>query len=114
MKLTINGQSYTVELEHNALGESVRAMCPVTLDMSRSGEHEYYAALPKKAATRGVAETAHVKRDCAYYFAAWNALALVFRDTEITPYKVHFVGRADGISELLEKAGSVLRVTLEE
>ena len=113
MKLTINGQVYTVELERNALGESVRAMCPVTLDMSRSGEHEYYAALPQKAATRGALETAHVKRDCVYYFAAWNALALAFRDAEIAPYKVHLVGRADGISELLEKAGEILRVSLE-
>ena len=114
MKLTIDGQSFSVELENNALGESVRAMCPVTLDMSRSGEREYYAAAPKKAAIRGAAETAHVKRDCVYYFAAWNALALAFRDAEIAPYKVHFVGRAEGISELLEHAGGALRVTLEE
>ena len=113
MKLTIDGQSLSVELEDNALGESVRAMCPVTLDMSRSGGHEYYAALPKKAAICGAAESAHVKRNCVYYFAAWNALALVFRDTEIAPYKVHLVGRADGISELLEKAGETLRVSLE-
>ena len=113
MKLTIDGQSFTVELEDNALGESVRAMCPVTLDMSRSGEREYYAAAPKKAAIRGATETAHVQRDCVYYFAAWNALALAFRDAEIAPYKVHFVGRADGISELLEKAGETLRVSLE-
>lgn len=51
-----------------------------------------------------------MKRDCA----AWNALALVFRDAEIAPYKVHFAGRADGMSELLEHAGGALRVTPEE
>ena len=113
MKLTIKGQSFPVELENTALGESLRAMCPVTLDMIRSGEHEYYAALPKKAATRGAAETDSVKRDHVYYFAAWNALALVFRDAEIAPYTVHFVGRADGMSELLEHAGGKLRITLE-
>ena len=64
MKLTIYEKSFAVELENNALGESVRSMCPVALDMLRSGEQEYYAALPKKAAGWGAAETAHVKRDC--------------------------------------------------
>lgn len=39
MKLTINGQSIAVELENTALGESLRAIRPVTLDMARSGEH---------------------------------------------------------------------------
>ena len=113
MNLTIKGQIFAVELENTALGESIRAMCPVTLDMVRSGEHEYYAALPKKAAARDAAETDSVKRDHIYYFAAWNALALVFRDAEIAPYTVHFVGRADGMSELLEHAGGKLRITLE-
>ena len=113
MKLTINGQAIAVEMEDTTLGESIRAMCPVTLDMVRSGDHEYYAALPKQAAARGAVETDSVMRDHVYYFAAWNALALVFRDAEIAPYTVHFVGRADGMSELLEHAGGKLRVTLE-
>ena len=118
MNLTIKGQIFAVELENTALGKSIRAMCTVTLDMVRSGEHEYYAVLPKKAAARNAAarnaaETDSVKRDHIYYFAAWNALALVFHDAEIAPYTVHFVGRADGMSELLEHAGGKLRITLE-
>ena len=113
MKLTINGQSFVVELETTALGESIRAMCPVTLEMARSGEHEYYAPLPGRTAARGAAETDSVKKDHIYYFAAWNALALVFRDTEIAPYKVNDVGREEGMSELLEHAGAKVRATLE-
>ncbi len=113
MKLTVNGQSFVMESENNALDESIRSMCPVTLEMTRSGEHEYYAALPKKADTRGASETDSVKKDYVYYFAAWNALALVFRDTNITPYKVRIVGRADGISEILEKSAGKVNVKLE-
>ena len=73
------------------------------------------ATSPPKGETFG-AYTLRLNCFCAvpYYFAAWNALALVFHDAEIAPYKVHLVGRADGISELLEKAGGALRVTLEE
>ena len=113
MKLTINQQTFSVELENNALGKRIRAMCPLTLELARSGDHEYYAALPKKADTRSAAETDHVKRDGVYYFAAWNALALVFRDTDIAPWSVHLVGHADGISELLENAGGTVRMILE-
>ena len=85
----------------------------MALELARSGDHEYYAALPNKTDTRGAAETDHVKRDGVYYFAAWNALALVFRDTDIAPYKVQIAGHADGISELLENAGGTVRMTLE-
>ena len=49
MRIVVDGKSYGVTLEQNALGESVTAMCPMKLTLSRSGEHKYYAALPNKA-----------------------------------------------------------------
>ena len=115
MKITINGRSYAVALEQNALGESIAKMCPLTLTLSRSGEHEYYAALPGKAQTAGAVETSKVKRGGVYYFAAWNAFSLEFIDEDITPYKVFAVGQVEEeLSALLETAGAKLEITVED
>ena len=82
--------------------------------MTRAGEHEYYAALPKKADTKGAAETLMVKRGGVYCFAAWNAFSLEFTDEDITPYKVHVVGQAeDALAAALEQAGNKLRIMIE-
>ena len=90
-------------------------MCPVTLEMSRSGDHEYYAALPQKAKTDGAAETSLVRRGGVYYFAAWNAFSLEFTDENIAPYQVFVIGQAEEIlSEVLKQAGNKLKATIEE
>ena len=115
MKITVDGKSYGVTLAQNALGESIAAMCPMKLMLSRSGEHEYYAALPGKAQTKGAAETSKVKRGGVYYFAAWNAFSLEFTDEDITPYKVFEVGQMEEeLAALLETAGAKLTITVEE
>ena len=115
MKITVDGKSYGVTLAQNALGESIAAMCPMTLTLSRSGNHEYYAALPDKAQTKGAEETSQVKRGGVYYFAAWNAFSLEFIDKDITPYKVFTVGQMEEkLAALLEAAGEKLTITVEE
>ena len=115
MKITVDGKSYGVTLAQNALGESIAAMCPMKLMLSRSGEHEYYAALPGKAQTKGAAETSKVKRGGVYYFAAWNAFSLEFTDEDIEPYKVFEVGQMEEkLAALLETAGAKLTIAVEE
>lgn len=115
MKITIDGKSYGVTLAQNALGESIAAMCPMTLTLSRSGNHEYYAALPDKAQTKGAEETSQVKRGGVYYFAAWNAFSLEFIDKDITPYKAFTVGQMEEkLAALLETAGEKLTIIVEE
>ena len=115
MKIIVDGKRYSVTLEQNALGESVAAMCPMKLTLSRSGDHEYYAALPNKAQTKGAVETSNVKRGGVYYFAAWNAFSLEFTDEDIAPYKVFVVGQMEKeLATMLETAGAKLNITLEE
>ena len=115
MKITVGDKRYSVTLEQNTLSESIAAMCPMKLTLSRSGEHEYYAALPDKAQTTGATETSRVKRGGVYYFAAWNAFSLEFTDEDIAPYKVFTVGTMEeGLTSLLETAGAKLTVTVEE
>ena len=115
MRIFVDGESYGVTLEQNTVSEGIVAMCPMKLTLSRSGEHEYYAALPKKAQTAGAVETSQVKRGGVYYFAAWNAFSLEFTDEDIAPYKVFTVGTMEeGLVALLETAGAKLTVTVEE
>lgn len=115
MKIIVDGKSYGVALEQNALSESIAAMCPMKLTFSRSGDHEYYAALPDKAQTAGAVETSRAKRGGVYYFAAWNAFSLEFTDEDIAPYKVFEVGQMEEeLASMLETAGAKLNITLEE
>ena len=115
MKITVDDKRYSVTLEQNALSESIAAMCPMKLTLSRSGEHEYYATLPNKAQTTSAAETSKVKRGGVYYFAAWNAFSLEFTDEDIAPYKVFKVGQMEEeLAALLGMAGAKLTITVEE
>jgi hypothetical protein len=44
-----------------------------------------------------------------YYFRAWNAFSLNFRETDISPYKVYVIGKTDiQAAAELEKAGRSL------
>ena len=115
MKITVDGKNYGVTIEENALAKSIASMCPMKLTLSRSGEHEYYAALPGKAQTAGAVETSNVKRGGVYYFAAWNAFSLEFTDEDIAPYKVFAVGQMEEeLAALLETAVAKLTITVEE
>lgn len=89
-------------------------MCPFTLDYTRSGEHEYYAALPKKAAADGCPSTTKGYRNGLYYFEGWNALSLVFKDCDTAPYKIHHIGDfEEDVSGALEKTGRSVRILCE-
>ena len=115
MRITINRKSFAVTLADNTLSQSISAMCPIKLNMSRSGGHEYYAALPKKVNTAGAPETSLVHRGGIYYFAVWNAFSLVFKDADIAPYSVHIVGEAeDELVSVLEHSDGTITITMEE
>jgi hypothetical protein len=44
-----------------------------------------------------------------YYFQAWNAFSLNFREMDISPYKVYVIGKTDAQAAAeLEKSGRSL------
>ena len=111
---TIDGAEYRAALQDHALAESLSAMCPFALDYTRSGEHEYYAALPGKAVVKGCSATTKGNRNGLYYFEGWNALALVFRDCNTASYQIHQIGVfEDDVSAALEKMGGRVRIYCE-
>ena len=109
----INGTAYPIELADNTLCGSLKKLLPFELTMSRSADHEYYASLPETPETGNAGLTSKVKSGGVYYFKAWNALALNFRDIDISPYQVYEVGASEEIAEILKNSGSSLKIKFE-
>ena len=113
MKAVINSVSYPITLADNELSYSIMKLLPFVVTMSRSAEHEYYAALPGTPETGTAKLTSHVKSGGVYYFKAWNALALNFKDMDISPYQVYEVGASEELSDVLIKYGKSLKIRFE-
>ena len=114
MKITLDGMVFHAALLENPLAEQIAGMCPFQLDCTRSGEHEYYVALPQRASTVGCPATTVGHRNGLYYFDGWNAMSLVFRECDTAPYQIHQIGEfEEDVSTVLEKAGRSIRIQCE-
>ena len=67
IRVTVDSVVYHAVLLEDPLAENIAAMCPFTLDFARSGEHEYYAALPGKTTADGFPATMTGHRNGLYY-----------------------------------------------
>ena len=109
MKLKIGGSTYEVQEEKSALSEAVSALALLNLTLTRSADHEYYGQLPKSVDVNGARQTSHVEAGGIYYFQAWNAFSLNFREMDISPYKFYVIGKTDAQAAAeLEKSGRSL------
>ena len=114
IQITVDGVVYHAVLLENPLAEKIAGMCPLTLNCMRSGDHEYYTALPEKTTADGCPATTSGHRNGLYYFEGWNALSLVFRDCDTAPYKIHHIGDFVGnIAAALEKMGRSIHIVCE-
>ena len=84
MKVTINGQTFHVQTNKDPLVSQVAAMCPMELEFSRSGNHEYYSRLPKKADDGKSRKTSDAHKNELMYFGGWNCLSLLFDDVNVS------------------------------
>ena len=114
MEIRIDGNLYEAQLHDNALTKSIEGMSPFTLTMERSAEHEYYAALPKNPDISGTESTSFVKSGGIYYFKDWNALALNFKNMDISPYRVYVVGEmGKDAGGYLKTAGNMIKLEIK-
>ena len=114
LRFTIDGVVFHAVLQDNPLAEKLVGMCPFTADFSRSGDHEYYAAMSQKASAKGCASTTKGHANGLYYFEGWNALSLVIRDCDTVPFQINHIGDFDGdVSAALKDKGASIRVTCE-
>lgn len=115
MKIVLNEKDYEINGSNNAICKSLKAMLPLTMNLSRSGGHEYYASLPQELDISGAESTSHVKAGWLYYFKDWNAFALNFKEMDIAPYKVYVIGEVSGeIKNVLETAPGSIEVKVSE
>lgn len=113
MKLELNNIIYEIQTEDSTLTRDIQNRLPVTLTLTRSADHEYYGNLPQKAGTDGARLTSRVEAGGVYYFQAWNAFSLNFREIDISPYQVHYVGKAGkDLAAALEASGRMITVTV--
>ena len=48
MKILVDDKEYEIMADQSAICESLNLMLPLTMKLSRSGGHEYYASLPQE------------------------------------------------------------------
>ena len=109
LKVTINGQTFHVQTNNDPLVSQVAAMCPMEMEFSRSGNHEYYSRLPKKADDSKSRKTSDAHKNELMYFGGWNCLSLLFDDVNVAPYQLVKLGdfEEDVASFLKQSAGSI-------
>ena len=115
MKIVLNEKDYEIKGSDNEICKSLKTMLPLTMNLSRSGGHEYYTSLPQELDVTGAESTSHVKAGWLYYFKDWNACALNFKEMDIAPYKVYVIGEVSGgIENVLETAPGFIEVQVSE
>ena len=114
MKVTINGQEYHVKVNNDPMVAQILAMCPMTLEVSRSGDHEYYGRLPQKADDSNSHQTSEAHKNELMYFGGWNCLSLLFEDVNVAPYKLVKLGEfEEDITDLLKSSLAEITVRIE-
>lgn len=112
MKLLLDNKEYEIISDNEPMARSLEGMLPLQMKLQRSGEHEYYAALPEELDVTGAKSTSHVKAGGVYYFKAWKAFALNFKEMDISPYSVYVIGEVPGIAEILETSKQTVEVSI--
>lgn len=91
-KMTIDGKTYNVKLERNALTKEILNLCPFEDEFQRYGEHEYFVKLKKDVSNIECEKTSKAYKNKLYYFAGWNAFTIVFEDCDISPFEINYIG----------------------
>lgn len=113
-QISINGTVFHACLEENPLTEQLVSRCPLTFQMQERGDHEYYARMPESLPQEGCQMISKTKRNQISYFDGWNALSFLFRDADISPYAVAYMGEfEEDAASFLETAGKTATVCLE-
>ena len=106
---------FEINAAQNTICKSLKDMLPLTMKLSRSGGHEYYASLPQDLNVTDAESTSHVKAGWLYYFKEWNAFALNFKEMDIAPYKVYVIAEiSGGIENTLQDAPGTIEIRVLE
>lgn len=112
--IAIEGIQYKAKLSDSDAVRQLAEQLPAEEIFQKSGEHEFFCHLGHGINVRGMDVTSDIHRNGIYYFADWKALSFVYKDMNISPYKVVYLGEfSSDVCEVLSKAGNKVKVRLE-
>ena len=114
LKVTISGQTFHVQTCDDPLVGQIAAVCPMKMEFSRSGNHEYYARLPKSASDDKSKKTSDAHKNELMYFGGWNCLSLLFEDVNVSPYQLVKLGDfEEDVASLLKQSKGTISIRIE-
>lgn len=115
MKIILNQKTYTVTTEDSQTLRDIENILPADLEMRRNHDVEFVAELPVKP-RRGGRKISGIRENGIYYYEGWNVLCLNYRDGDISPYDITYLGTADdpSLAEVLKRENDQISITIEK
>ena len=112
---TIEGRKFYAGMQDTPLAEQIAAMCPFERTYTRNMGNEYYTKLPVQARQDGSELISKANKNQICFFEAWNAMNIIFKDCDIAPYKIAYMGEfEEDVSQLLLNEKDTLLIQCED
>lgn len=115
LTITVDEQHiFHAALENHVLTEQFVQMCPFETEFSGSGGNEVYCRLPQQLRDIDIVKVSDVKKNMICFFEAWNAMNFIYRDSNIAPYKLSYLGTVEEeLAGFLEHASRNVQIKLD-
>ena len=114
LKVTISGRTFHVQTCDDPLVGQIASMCPMEMEFNRSGNHEYYSPMPKKAGDGKSRKTSDAHKNELMYFGGWNCLSLLIDDVNVAPYQLVKLGDfEEDVASFLKQSAESISVKIE-
>ena len=113
-KITINKKDFSAKLADSEPVRQLAEQLPAERDFERSGNHEFFCRLGTGLDVSGQTGTSDIHKNGIYFFDGWKALSFVYKDMNISPYKVVWLGDfSEDVCRTLEESDGRISVRME-
>lgn len=110
--ITIGDQTIEATLNDSPAAREFREMLPLTLSMTRMGEHEYYGSLPRALSHAEDLQTGYTVGDLAFWTPG-DLFALYFDEPQDEPEGLMILGRITSDLSVFAQLGNPEEVHIE-
>ncbi len=111
--ITIDGQEIQAVLNDSPQAKEFQELLPLTLSMTRMGEHEYYGSLPRPLTHAKDLRTGYTVGDLAFWTPG-DLFALYFDEPEDEPEGLMILGRITSDLSVFDQLGNPEEVRIEQ
>ena len=113
-KIRITADDTVVEavLNDTKAAQEFKKLLPLTLSMTRMGEHEYYSSLGEPLSEDDITKVGYDIGDLAYWTPG-DLFAIYFDDTDEEPEGLIILGNITSYISLIEKLGNLQEMKIE-